>query len=300
MSDSDKVSTTALSKTMGVTGKELFSRFEQAGWIIRHQDAWELTDAGRKQGGEAKKSDKFGLYIVWPKTLRMPDDEAAVVVSSDQTRVTASQIGKEVELSARQVNALLSELGWINRHLKGWQVTPQGQALGGVQKENHRTGIPYALWPQTLLSNRAFELSLKALKGDLGQALGLNEATDNETLSFRQKFPANFRTADGHQVRSKAEMLIDNWLYMAEIVHAYERKLPVEEDVYCDFYIPSGKVYLEYWGYENDPKYLKRKHEKLQIYAKYGLNLIELKESDVQNLDDILPRMLLKFGVETY
>ena len=47
---------------------------------------------------------------------------------------------------------------------------------------------------------------------------------------------------------SKAEMLIDNWLYMAEIVHAYERKLPIEEDVYCDFYIPKGKVYIEYWG----------------------------------------------------
>ncbi len=299
MSDSDKVSTTALSKRMRVTSKELFSRFEQAGWIVRHQDAWELTDAGRKQGGEAKKSDKFGLYIVWPKTLCMPDDESAVVVS-DQAKATASQIGKEVELSARQVNALLSELGWINRYLKGWQVTPQGQAVGGVQKESHRTGIPYALWPQTLLSNRAFQRSLKALQGDLGQALGLNEVTNNETLSFRQTFPANFRAADGHQVRSKAEILIDNWLYMAEIVHSYERNLPVEEDVYCNFYIPAGKVYLEYWGDENDPKYLKFKHEKLEIYAKYGLNLIELRASDLQNLDDILPRMLLKFGVETY
>ncbi len=45
-------------------------------------------------------------------------------------------------------------------------------------------------------------------------------------------------------------MLIDNWLYMfEEIVHAaMSRKLPVEEDVYCDFYIPTGKFYIEYWG----------------------------------------------------
>lgn len=95
-------------------------------------------------------------------------------------------------------------------------------------------------------------------------------------------------------------MLIDNWLYMAEIVHAYERKLPVEEDVYCDFYIPTGKVYIEYWGYENEQKYLKRKKEKLEVYNKYEFNLIELKEEDVQNLDDTLPRMLLKFGVKAY
>tara|TARA_R110000787_G_scaffold55239_2_gene127641 strand:- start:5078 stop:5230 length:153 start_codon:yes stop_codon:yes gene_type:complete len=39
-------------------------------------------------------------------------------------------------------------------------------------------------------------------------------------------------------------MLIDNWLYMAETVHAYERKLPIEEDVYCDFYIPTRRSIL--------------------------------------------------------
>ena len=95
-------------------------------------------------------------------------------------------------------------------------------------------------------------------------------------------------------------MLIDNWLYMAEIVHAYERKLPVEENVYSDFYIPTGKVYIEYWGYENDEKYLARKKAKQEIYQKYRFNLIELEDKEVQNLDDILPRLLLKFGVQAY
>jgi hypothetical protein len=95
-------------------------------------------------------------------------------------------------------------------------------------------------------------------------------------------------------------MLIDNWLYLAEIVHAYERKLPIEEDVYCDFYIPTGKVYIEYWRYDNDPKYLARKQKKLAIYQKYGFKLIELDDTAVQNLDDILPRLLLKFGVQAY
>ncbi|CAK8721009.1 DUF559 domain-containing protein [Candidatus Electrothrix gigas] len=87
---------------------------------------------------------------------------------------------------------------------------------------------------------------------------------------------------------------------MAEIVHAYERKLPVEENVYSDFYIPTGKVYIEYWGYENDEKYLARKKTKQEIYQKYGFNLIELEDKEVQNLDDILPRLLLKFGVQAY
>ena len=94
--------------------------------------------------------------------------------------------------------------------------------------------------------------------------------------------------------------MIDNWLYMAEIVHAYERKLPIEENVFCDFYIPSGKVYIEYWGYDDDPKYLARKAKKLAVYEKYGFKLIELDDTDVQKLDDILPRLLLKYGVQAY
>ncbi|MUK87772.1 hypothetical protein GMD78_05065 [Ornithinibacillus sp. L9] len=95
-------------------------------------------------------------------------------------------------------------------------------------------------------------------------------------------------------------MLIDNWLYMSEIIHAYERKLPIEEGVYTDFYLPVGKVYIEYWGLENDPKYQKRKEEKLKIYEKYGFNLIEIQDWDIQNLDDILPKKLLKIGIQAY
>ena len=71
-------------------------------------------------------------------------------------------------------------------------------------------------------------------------------------------------------------------------------------DVYCDFYIPTGKVYIEYWGYENDEKYLNRKKKKKEIYEKYNLNLIELEDKDVQNLDDVLPKYLLTFGIETF
>ena len=95
-------------------------------------------------------------------------------------------------------------------------------------------------------------------------------------------------------------MLIDNWLYMAGVAHAYERKLPIDEDLYCDFYIPSGKVYIEYWGGTDDAKYLARKQQKIAMYKRYGFNLIELSDHDVQALDDVLPRLLLKYGVQVY
>jgi hypothetical protein len=39
---------------------------------------------------------------------------------------------------------------------------------------------------------------------------------------------------------------------------------------------------------------------KKAIYEKYNFKLIELTDEDVFNLDDVLPKMLLKFGVQTY
>ena len=159
--------------------------------------------------------------------------------------------------------------------------------------------MPYVKWPATISGSSLLLSSVNAITGAGNSNLESSENTNN-TLAFREKFEAKHRATDGHFVRSKAEMLIDNWLYMAEIVHAYERKLPIEEDVYCDFYIPTGKVYIEYWGYDNDPKYLARKEKKLAIYQKYGFKLIELDDNSVQNLDDVLPRLLLKFGVQAY
>jgi hypothetical protein len=51
---------------------------------------------------------------------------------------------------------------------------------------------------------------------------------------------------------------------------------------------------------ENDPKYLERKKVKLEIYKKYDFKLIELTDEDILNLDDHLPKKLLKFGIKVY
>jgi len=118
--------------------------------------------------------------------------------------------------------------------------------------------------------------------------------SETEDKNFRDKFPATYRTDDGHLVRSKAEQAIDNWLFHNKIVHAYEKRVPIEEDVYCDFFIPIGKIWLEYWGLE-DEKYLKRKESKIKLYKKHEKNLIELTDEDVKNLDDSLPVKLLRY-----
>ncbi len=161
------------------------------------------------------------------------------------------------------------------------------------------------LWSEGILSSRILLNSVKELLGakepepntPSKTIPGTPVAHPDTQTGFREKFTPTHRATDGHWVRSKAEALIDNWLYMSGVVHAYERLLPVEEELYCDFYIPKGRVYIEYWGLENDPKYKARKEIKQGIYKKYNFNLIELNDDHIKNLDDHLPKMLLKFNV---
>lgn len=295
---SKMLSTSALAKTKAISGKELFAQLEACGFISRVENEWKLLPAGENAGGQYVDHPKYGKYIAWPENLSFEDNESVLVIPSTDKYVTATVIGKAFNLSANRMNSILSELGWIDKALKGWTITHSGKSAGGEQKEDFRSGIPYVIWPESIVDNKALKTTISEVQGETSSEEAKPETNDNP--NFRDKFEAKLRTTDGHYVRSKAEMLIDNWLYMAEIVHAYERKLPIEEEVYCDFYIPTGKVYIEYWGYENDSKYLHRKAKKQEIYRSYGFKLIELEEKDVQNLDDILPRLLLKHGVQSY
>jgi len=294
MAEAKKLSTTQLAKARGLSQAQLFSDLSDKGLMKKENEKWILTEAGEQLGG-VHLTGKYGQYVAWPENVVFEKSAVKTLEPKKVTLITATAIGKHFDLSSKKMNYILSELGWIKRGLKGWLITEQGEKLGAVQGEDSRSGVPYARWPESILNVKALKDSIDNLKGVEKPKTDADKAD-----SFRHKFEAKHRSTDGHFVRSKAEMLIDNWLYMAEIVHAYERKLPIEENVYCDFYIPTGKVYIEFWGYDNDEKYLARKQKKQAIYQKYNFNLIELTDEEVLNLDDILPRLLLKFGVQAY
>lgn len=220
--------------------------------------------------------------------------QAVNVPREAMATLTATDIGKKFSITNKRMNLVLAELGWIKQERKGWVPTKQASLLGAIEKVYDKTGIPFVLWPESALSNKALLATIESLAG-FGSLAEDNpkKAHDN----FREKFTPTHRATDGHWVRSRAEMLIDNWLYMSGIVHAYERRLPIEEEVYCDFYIPDGKVYIEYWGMEKDPKYAERKNKKIEIYQKNHLDLIEITDSLLKNLDDYLPKALLRYSV---
>lgn len=280
--DVKPLSTSALAKHLAKSSKQMFAELEALGWIVREGDSWKLTAKGTFEGGDYKESKRFGTYIVWPASVT----EHRALVNPDSQLLTAAAIGKTVSLSAMMVNRLLNEMGWIERHIKGWRLTESGKRQGGRQTEDARSGVPYVLWPSELVEQIPFKDRLSELSVE---HVGLE----------RGPVSGRYGCADGHQVTSKAEVQIDNWLYLAGVVHAYQRQLPVAEVAFCDFYIPAAKLYIEYWGSGGDARYLAEKMQKKELYQRYGLTLIELEEKDLTDLDETLSRRLLKLGLET-
>lgn len=269
------LSTSALAKALNKTTKQMFSELESLGWIERKEDSWQLTSKGEFEGGKYRESQKFGRYIIWPGCVV----EHRVLASPDAHLVSSSQLAKHLSLSRKSTDQLLSELGWVQSGKKGWVLTPQGEKAGGHQRENPTTGVPFILWSGSildnqLLSDRAIELQFSCEDSDLG-------------------------CCDGHQVSNEAERIIDNWLYMNGLVHAYHRRIPVTEVLFSDFYLPQHRLYIEYWGELTPAHELAAKMRKREIFQIEKFSTIELSDSDINNLDEVLPRLLLKFDIET-
>ena len=116
---------------------------------------------------------------------------------------------------------------------------------------------------------------------------------------YRKQWLAEHQCDDGHYVRSYSELLIDNWLYNNGYVHAYEKSvfMMTEPDavVLSDFYLPDGDVYIEFWGLNDDQRYLARKEKKIKMYNDNNLKFISLEEADVKRLNDIMPRKLFEY-----
>lgn len=300
MEKKEYISTTKLSRQLGMDSDSLFDHLQSINWIEKESpySSWKLTEEGKKAGGKYHQSqEKNATWIVWPEDIVEKPEIKELREEKIKNSITATQIGEKFDIKPNKINLILAEMGWIKKNpIRGWNITPLGTRNGGEERYVKQSGVPYVIWPENITENKILVKNIKNfISGEDNK-----EEQQEEDQDFRKKYPAQYRTMDGHYVRSKSEVIIDDWLYINEITHAYERKIPVEENLCCDFFIPKNRVYIEFWGLEDDPAYVKNKQRKLEVYKKYQLNLISLRDSDIKNLDDILPQKLLKFDIASY
>lgn len=231
------------------------------------------------------------------------ENGAEVSRSTNGGMLTATALGEHFKLDAKQINRVLVELGWIEREgSQGWKPTALGEKLKAQKNIYFKNNVAYVVWHPDICKSRILQKAAEELLAiELSPQLqeqnsSMNEDAADKSEGFREKFPPAIRASDGHMVRSRGEAMIDGLLYEHRIVHAYERMVPIEEAMYCDFFLPEYNLYIEFWGMESNPKYKARKDKKLDLYRQNGLRLIEVKDEHVNNLEDYLMGQLVKFG----
>jgi predicted transcriptional regulator len=283
---SQYLSRSALAEKLGVTLKELTQLMIESGWLAHSEAAekgkeWTLTAKGEFEGGIYRDSKKFGKYIVWPDTVV---NHPAISGIKD-TQISATAIAKQANVSAKIINRLFAEMGWISPYAKGWKVTTLGQANGGVQAANNDTGVPYAMWARTVLAHEGLLQQLKYYKAEQ-----LIEATINHQT--------HFLSLDGRYIASKPELLIANWLYVSGFSYAYQRMIHVsqQQSLLSDFYLPKYAIHIHFQAVDIAPSELSQQLQRQALSDKHHLQVIQLSVTDTQNIDQVLSKALLQMG----
>jgi hypothetical protein len=298
------ISTSALAKELNIKASELFDKLKALTWIERKNDKWLLTEQGKERGGQIRTSAKFGDFIVWPESIIF--DQSEIDFSNKQKSAPSNTIGKYFNISSFLLNLFSSESGWLDKALSaqdphGWTIGKLRNSLGMGNLTLEASGGSYMLWPGTLVQHKTLKEGFGDYPKEKEISIPLEAVAHQPADDYREKWDAKHRTLDGHYVRSRAEVIIDNLLFQYGLVHAYERKIIIgDEELLSDFYLPAGKVYIEFWGMEGDTKYLEKKRKKIEFYKKNNIPLIELTDNDILSLDDHLPRKLKDFGIKVY
>ena len=104
----------------------------------------------------------------------------------------------------------------------------------------------------------------------------------------------HLKTKQGFIVRSKGEKKIADFLYYNKIKSSYEAKTLIfkEEGQICipDFYLPSYKIYIEFYG--GYPAAWKKKVMKNKLYKKYKIPCIFITPAELRDLEYYLKKEL--------
>lgn len=289
----DYFSRSALAEKLGVTLKELTQVLIDSGWLRHDEQAvsrkekhkeWQLTEKGKFEGGTYRESKKYGPYIVWPATVL----SHRAITQLLESRISATLIGRHYDMSARIVNRLMAEIGWLKSYAKGWQLTSLGEAQGGLQKHDQQSGIPYVVWPRSLLDDKYFSHQVHTYQ------------VKPSVTKINIDGTSHYRTLDGRYLPSIQDAMIANWLYLHGLSYSYHRELALstEKTIQTDFYLPDSRIYILYNGAVSGPNELSHQLSRQALAEEYQLKVIELSLSDIDTLDQVLPKALLRWDIE--
>lgn len=316
MTDDARLSTSALAKRLKLPIQQLFVTLRDYGWIDRRGKTWALTGKGELQGGAYQDSSRFGRYIVWPESLM--EHPLLTAIETNQ-RITPGGMKRYYpHLGVRQINRNLAEIGLLKLTVRGLELTRLGERFGGRQERDEDNGLLLVTWPHEIVDDPVVHRELTRLAAD-GQTkenardglddqvpttAGSDEPAKMDALPdlFSQAPTPNTgpplsveevrRGLDGHEVQSLLQQRVCDWLYEAQLAHARDRRLPVEEPLTADFYVPAYGLYIECWERDVPTAALTRRLRTREVCRELDLAYQEIAAADVSRVDDVLTKCI--------
>ncbi|EAQ97921.1 hypothetical protein [Congregibacter litoralis] len=316
MSDGDdnRLSTSALAKRLKLPIQQLFVTLRDYGWIDRRDKGWALTAKGELQGGAYQDSQRFGRYIVWPESLM--EHPMITAIESNQ-RITPGGMQRYYpHLGVRQINRNFAELGLLRLTRRGLELSNLGERFGGRQERDEDNGLLIISWPHEIVDNAVIHRELNRLAsdgmvltetdtsgvpGEAGQTGVDAVAPDLFTETEKPKATPQTVSAqrcglDGHAVDSVLQLRVCDWLYEAQYAHARNRRLPVEESLTADFYVPALGLYIECWERDVPTQTLTRRLRTREVCRELDLAYLEIAAADIERIDDLLTRRVAELS----
>lgn len=121
---------------------------------------------------------------------------------------------------------------------------------------------------------------------------------------YRNKQQSQLITLKGEKVKSRAECLIADFLFLNGIGYVYEKPLKINDEriLQPDFTIETNgnEFILEYFGVKNNTEYEQNTEKKKKAYSTLGfIKLISLEQTPIAELQDKLIELLDKNGIQS-
>ena len=140
-----------------------------------------------------------------------------------------------------------------------------------MQEESANSGAFYVTWPHEIIDHPVIHRELTR-QSDQHQPPGATR-TGDRGRSSRTCLPSAAEAAsscigiDGHVLKTPLETQVCDWLYLAQLAHAYQRALcPPKKLVHADFYVPEGSVYIDCWDEDIPAQELSGKLHRRELY----------------------------------
>ena len=133
------------------------------------------------------------------------------------------------------------------------------------------------------LREKVEELMINSFKSDWDKVLKIDSISSSADLERLRSFLTE-ETLDGKQVKSRPEKRISDFLFEYNIPYRYEMPFTVDDGniIRPDFYIPSHKIVIEYYGLRGDADYERSLVYKQEYWKQRSdITLIEINPGEI-------------------